>query len=85
MQRLVDVADELSRAGDEAGMIRILDDIRRMIQNATAAREAVEVPRADRMTVDEVAAATVQPGASNAESSRMPESARVRAGEGVRI
>lgn len=66
VHRLLNAADELDRAGDEAGMVRILDDIRRTIQNATAAREAKEAPRTDRVGKDEVTAGTTSPRASNA-------------------
>lgn len=68
VHRLLDAADELDRAGDEAGMVRILDDIRRTIQNPTPAREAVEAPQNGRVKIDEVAAATTSPRASNAKA-----------------
>ncbi|HOY65491.1 MAG TPA: hypothetical protein PLP29_01305, partial [Candidatus Ozemobacteraceae bacterium] len=68
VHRLLDRADELDRAGDEVGMVRILDDIRRTIQNATPAQEAEEAPRTDRVGKDEVTAATTPYNAPNAKA-----------------
>ncbi len=85
LHRLLDQADELDRAGDRDGMVRILDDIGRLISNSTPAQKAMEAPRTGKASYYGAAAATAQPRTSNAESSRMSDSARVRAGEGVRI
>jgi len=68
VHHLLDRADELDRAGDEAGMVRILDDIRRTIQNTTPAQEAVEASRNDRVGKDEVTAATTPYNAPNAKA-----------------
>jgi len=85
VHRLLNAADELDRAGDEAGMVRILDDIARLVRNSTAAREAGEAPRTGRVGKDEATAATTPPRASNAKSSGMPDSVLVRGGKGVWI
>ncbi|HOY67098.1 MAG TPA: hypothetical protein PLP29_09425 [Candidatus Ozemobacteraceae bacterium] len=68
VHRLLDTADELDRAGDEPGMVRILDDIARLVRNSTAAREAGEAPRTGRVGKDEATAGTTSPRASNAKS-----------------
>lgn len=72
VHRLLDRADELDRAGDEAGALRILDDIRQTIQNATAATVPDKASRNDGAGKDEVSAVSTQPRASNAESPRKP-------------
>ncbi|HOT29022.1 MAG TPA: hypothetical protein PLU72_12625 [Candidatus Ozemobacteraceae bacterium] len=72
VHRLLDRADELDRAGDEAGALRILDDIRRTIQNATAATVPDKASRNDGAGKDEVSAVSTSPRASNAESPRKP-------------
>lgn len=88
VHRLLDRADELDRAGDEVGMVRILDDIRRTIQNATPAQEAEEAPRTDRVGKDEVTAATAPYNAPNAKAGSNAGNADpvpVRAGEVARL
>lgn len=72
VHRLLDQANELDRAGDEAGAIRILDDIRQTIQNATVAQPSEETPRNGGAGKYGVAAVSTQPRARNAESSRNP-------------
>ncbi|HEY9070539.1 MAG TPA: hypothetical protein VIV61_09775 [Candidatus Ozemobacteraceae bacterium] len=72
VHRLLDRADELDRAGDEAGALHILDDIRRTIQNATAATVPDKASRNDGAGKDEVSAVSTSPRASNAESPRKP-------------
>lgn len=69
---LFDRADELDRAGDTLGMIRILDDIRRTIQNASTAMAPNKVPQNNTARVDEVAAATTSPRPSNEEGGDIP-------------
>lgn len=67
VHRLLDQADELDRAGDEAGALRILDDIRRTIQNASTATVPVKALQNSTARVDEVTAATTSPRPSNEE------------------
>lgn len=72
VHRLFDQADELDRAGDEAGALRILDDIRQTIQNATAATAPDKASRNGEAGKYGVAPVSTQPRASNAEFSRNP-------------
>ena len=78
VHRLLDRADELDRAGDEAGALRILDDIRQTIQNAMAATVPDKASRNDGAGKDEVSTVSTSPRASNAESPRKPVPAPVR-------
>ncbi len=72
LYRLFDRADELDQAGDTPGMLRILNDIRRVIQNASTATTAAKTPRNSTARVDEVAAATASPRPSNEEHGDIP-------------
>ena len=53
-------------------MLRILNDIRRVIQNASTATTAAKTPRNSTARVDEVAAATASPRPSNEERGDIP-------------
>lgn len=78
VHRLLNQADELDRAGDEAGALRILDDMRQTIQNATAATVPDKASRNGGAGKDEVSAVSTSPRASNAKIPRMPVPAPVR-------
>ncbi len=68
VHRLLDFADELYRAGDRDGMVRKLDDIRRLIQKQPSSQTAQKAPRNGGVAIGEVTAATTQSLASNAKT-----------------
>lgn len=65
---LFDRADELDQKSDIPGMIRILDDIRRLLQNTALSQMADKAPRNGKAGKDEVMAATSPPSGCNAEA-----------------
>ncbi len=68
IHRLLNQADELDRAGDTSGMVRILDDIERLIQKQTPSQAVVKAVRDGGVGKDEVTAATTPYNAPNAKA-----------------